>query len=49
MVKGTITSIVGGNKEYSSKNASIREALAADIAKVNEAGIPRDIVFDFAW
>ena len=36
-------------QEYSSKNASIREALAADIAKVNEAGIPRDIVFDFAW
>ena len=36
-------------QEYSSKNASIREALAADIAKVNEAGIPRDIVLDFAW
>ena len=36
-------------QEYSSKNASIREALSADIAKVNEAGIPRDIVLDFAW
>ena len=36
-------------QKYSSVNASIREALAADIAKVNEAGIPRDIVFDFAW
>ena len=36
-------------REYSSKNASIREALAADIEKVNEAGIPRDIVFEFVW
>ena len=36
-------------QEYSAKNASIREALAADVAKVNEAGIPRDIVFDFVW
>ena len=36
-------------KEYSSKNASIREALAADIEKVNNAGIPRDIVFEFVW
>ena len=36
-------------KEYSSKNASIREELAADIAKVNGAGIPRDIVFEFVW
>ena len=36
-------------QEYSAKNASIREALAADVAKVNEAGIPRDIVFDFTW
>ena len=36
-------------QKYASENASIREALAADIAKVNEAGIPRDIVFDFAW
>ena len=36
-------------QEYSAKNASIRETLAADVAKVNEAGIPRDIVFDFTW
>ena len=36
-------------QKYAAENASIREALAADIAKVNEAGIPRDIVFDFAW
>ena len=36
-------------QKYASENASIREALAADIAKVNKAGIPRDIVFDFAW
>ena len=36
-------------QKYAGENASIREALAADIAKVNEAGIPRDIVFDFAW
>ena len=36
-------------KEYSSKNASIREALAADIDKVNNAGIPRDIIFEFVW
>ena len=36
-------------QKYSSVNASIRENLAADIEKVNQAGIPRDIVFDFAW
>ena len=36
-------------QKYSAEHASITEALAADIAKVNEAGIPRDIVFDFAW
>ena len=36
-------------KKYSAENASIRKALAAEIAKVNGAGIPRDIVFDFAW
>ena len=36
-------------KAYSAENASIRETLAADIEKVNGAGIPRDIVFDFAW
>ena len=36
-------------QKYAEENASIRPALAADVAKVNEAGIPRDIVFDFAW
>ncbi len=36
-------------KKYSAENASIREGLAADVAKVNKAGIPRDIVFDFVW
>ena len=36
-------------KKYSAENASIREGLAADVAKVNEAGIPRDLVFDFVW
>ena len=36
-------------QKYSSENASIRESLAADIEKVNGVGIPRDIVFDFAW
>ena len=36
-------------QSYAAENASIREALAADIAKVNEAGIPRDIVLDFVW
>ena len=42
-----------GNQEfahkYAAENASIREALAAEVALVNNAGIPRDIVFDFAW
>ena len=36
-------------QKYASENANIREGLAADVAKVNEAGIPRDIVFDFVW
>jgi hypothetical protein len=36
-------------QKYAAENASIRETLAAEVAKVNEAGIPRDIVFDFAW
>ena len=36
-------------QKYAAENASIREELAADIAKVNGAGIPRDIVFDWAW
>ena len=34
---------------YSKENAAITPALEADIEKVNEAGIPRDIVFDWAW
>ena len=34
---------------YAAENASIREALAADIEKVNGAGIPRDIAFDWKW
>ena len=36
-------------KQYAAENASIRETLAAEVALVNNAGIPRDIVFDFAW
>ena len=36
-------------QKYAAENASIREALAAEVALVNNAGIPRDIVFDFAW
>ena len=36
-------------QKYSAEHASITDELAADIAKVNAAGIPRDIVFDFAW
>ena len=36
-------------QKYSAENASIRESLSADIAKVNGAGIPRDIIFEFAW
>ena len=36
-------------QKYAAENASIREALAAEVAKVNAAGIPRDITFDFAW
>jgi hypothetical protein len=36
-------------QKYSAENASIREALAAEVAKVNEAGIPRDIVFSYNW
>ena len=36
-------------KKYSSEHANITEALAADVAKVNGAGIPRDIRFNFAW
>jgi hypothetical protein len=36
-------------QKYSSENASIRKSLSADIEKVNGAGIPRDIIFEFAW
>ena len=36
-------------QQYSAKNADITPALENDIKKVNEAGIPRDIVFDWAW
>ena len=36
-------------QEYASENASIRPELAADIKKVNGAGIPRDITFDWKW
>ncbi len=36
-------------EKFSEENASIREALAADIVKVNTAGIPRDIVFEYNW
>jgi hypothetical protein len=34
---------------YSKEHAAITPELEADIQKVNEAGIPRDIVFDWAW
>ena len=34
---------------YSAENAAITPALEADIKKVNEAGIPRDIVFEWDW
>ena len=36
-------------QSYAAEHASIREALAADIQKVNGAGIPRDITFDWKW
>ena len=36
-------------QKYSAENASIRPELAADIEKVNGAGIPRDITFDYKW
>ncbi len=36
-------------QKYSAENASIRPALAAEVDLVNNAGIPRDIVFDYAW
>ena len=36
-------------QKYAAENASIREALAAEVALVNNAGIPRDIVFQYNW
>ena len=36
-------------QSYSAENAAITPALEADIKKVNEAGIPRDIVFEWDW
>jgi len=36
-------------KEYSSNHANVSEALSADIAHVNDLGIPRDITFEFVW
>ena len=36
-------------QKYASENASIRETLAAEVALVNNAGIPRDIVFQYNW
>lgn len=36
-------------REYAANHAVIPEALAADIAHINAAGIPRDIRFDFVW
>ena len=36
-------------QKYSAEHAAITDALAADIEKVNAAGIPRDIVFQWAW
>lgn len=35
--------------QYSAKHANITEELATDIEKVNGAGIPRDIRFEFNW
>ena len=36
-------------KEYTSNHAKVSEALQADIAHINDLGIPRDITFDFVW
>ena len=36
-------------QKYAAENASIRPTLAAEVDLVNNAGIPRDIVFDYAW
>lgn len=35
--------------QYSAEHANVTDALASDIAKVNGAGIPRDIRFEFNW
>ncbi len=35
--------------DFAAKNEVIGTDLAADLVRVNEAGIPKDIVFDFAW
>jgi len=36
-------------QKYSAEHANISEGLAADVEKVNNAGIPRDIVFEWGW
>ena len=36
-------------KEYAANHAKISEALAADIAHINNLDIPRDITFEFVW
>ena len=36
-------------QKYAAEHASISEGLAADVEKVNNAGIPRDIIFEWAW
>ena len=36
-------------KEYSANHAKVSEALSADIAHINNLGIPRDITFEFVW
>ena len=36
-------------QKYATEHASISKGLEADVAKVNEAGIPRDIVLEWAW
>ena len=36
-------------QKYAAEHASISKGLEADVAKVNEAGIPRDIVLEWAW
>ncbi len=36
-------------KEYCANHAVVSEALQADLAHINDLGIPRDIVFDMVW